>query len=106
MVTAIDSAVLLDVLLDGPRHAPASIAALHRAAAYACFRVRSVRSIARVSHVALPPAPGRRRPPGAFGEFHSPTRTGRLALSVCLRASRRAGRDGRRVSQGALRRAG
>jgi hypothetical protein len=33
MVTAIDSSVLLDVLLNDPGHAPASIAALHRAAA-------------------------------------------------------------------------
>jgi predicted nucleic acid-binding protein len=32
MVTAIDTSVLLDVLLNDPRHAPASIAALHRAA--------------------------------------------------------------------------
>jgi hypothetical protein len=33
MVTAVDTSVLLDVLLDDPQHAPASIAALHRAAA-------------------------------------------------------------------------
>ena len=33
MVTAIDSSVLLDVLLNDPRHTPSSIAALHRAAA-------------------------------------------------------------------------
>ena len=31
MVTAIDTSVLLDVLLDDPRHAPASIAAWRRA---------------------------------------------------------------------------
>ncbi len=33
MVTAIDTSVLLDVLLNEPRHAPASIAALRQAAA-------------------------------------------------------------------------
>jgi predicted nucleic acid-binding protein len=33
MVTAVDTSVLLDVLLNDPQHAPASIAALHRAAA-------------------------------------------------------------------------
>ena len=33
MVTAVDTSVLLDVLLNDPRHASASIAALHRAAA-------------------------------------------------------------------------
>ena len=33
MVTSVDTSVLLDVLLNDPRHAPASIAALHRAAA-------------------------------------------------------------------------
>ena len=33
MVTAIDTSVLLDVLLNDPQHAPASIAALHLAAA-------------------------------------------------------------------------
>jgi predicted nucleic acid-binding protein len=32
MVTAIDTSVLLDGLLNDPRHAPASIAALHQAA--------------------------------------------------------------------------
>jgi predicted nucleic acid-binding protein len=33
MVTAIDTSVLLDVLLNDAQHAPASLAALHRAAA-------------------------------------------------------------------------
>ncbi len=33
MVTAVDTSVLLDVLLNDPQHAPASMAALHRAAA-------------------------------------------------------------------------
>ena len=33
MVTAVDTSVFLDVLLNDPQHAPASIAALHRAAA-------------------------------------------------------------------------
>ncbi len=33
MVTAVDTSVLLDVLLNDLRHAPASLAALHRAAA-------------------------------------------------------------------------
>jgi predicted nucleic acid-binding protein len=33
MVTAVDSSVLLDVLLNDPRHAPASVKALRRAAA-------------------------------------------------------------------------
>ena len=33
MVTAVDTSVLLDVLLNDPRYAPASIAALRRAAA-------------------------------------------------------------------------
>src|SRR5581483_3748747 len=33
MVTAVDTSVLLDVLLNDPQHAPASNAALHRAAA-------------------------------------------------------------------------
>ena len=33
MVTAADSSVLLDVLLNDPQHAQASLAALHRAAA-------------------------------------------------------------------------
>lgn len=33
MVTAVDTSVLLDVLLNDPQHAPASIAALHLAAA-------------------------------------------------------------------------
>jgi predicted nucleic acid-binding protein len=33
MVTAVDTSVLLDVLLNDPQHAPASITALHRAAA-------------------------------------------------------------------------
>jgi len=33
MVTAVDTSVLLDVLLNDPQHSPASIAALHRAAA-------------------------------------------------------------------------
>ena len=33
MVTAVDTSVLLDVLLNDPQHAPASIAALHWAAA-------------------------------------------------------------------------
>jgi hypothetical protein len=33
MVTAVDTSVLLDVLLNDPRHAPASLAALHRASA-------------------------------------------------------------------------
>jgi hypothetical protein len=46
------------------------------------------------------------RPPGAFGKLRFPTRTGRFAVSVCLRPVRCAGRDGRRVSQCALRRAG
>ena len=32
MVAAVDTSVLRDVLLDDPQHAPASIAALHRAA--------------------------------------------------------------------------
>jgi predicted nucleic acid-binding protein len=32
MVTAVDTSVLLDVLLNDPQHAPRSIAALHRAA--------------------------------------------------------------------------
>jgi predicted nucleic acid-binding protein len=31
MVTAVDTSVLLDVLLNDPQHAPAAIAALHRA---------------------------------------------------------------------------
>jgi len=33
MVTAVDTSVLLDVLLNDPQHAPGSLAALHRAAA-------------------------------------------------------------------------
>ena len=33
MVTAVDTSVLLDVLLNDPQHAPASLTALHRAAA-------------------------------------------------------------------------
>ena len=33
MVTTVDTSVLLDVLLNDPQHAPASIAALHRATA-------------------------------------------------------------------------
>ena len=33
MVTAVDTSVLLDVLLNDPQHAPGSMAALHRAAA-------------------------------------------------------------------------
>ena len=33
MVTAVDTSVLLDVLLNDPQHASGSIAALHRAAA-------------------------------------------------------------------------
>ena len=42
MVTAVDTSVLLDVLLNDPRHAPASIAALHRAAAEGSLAVCDV----------------------------------------------------------------
>ena len=33
MVTAVDTSVLLDVLLNDPQHAPASLTALHRVGA-------------------------------------------------------------------------
>jgi len=42
MVTAIDTSVLLDVLLNDPRRAPASMAALHRAAAEGALAICDV----------------------------------------------------------------
>jgi predicted nucleic acid-binding protein len=49
MVTAVDTSVLLDVLLNDPRHAPASIAALHRAAAEGSLAVCDVALAATIA---------------------------------------------------------
>jgi predicted nucleic acid-binding protein len=53
MVTAVDTSVLLDVLLDDPKHASTSLVALHRAAAEGSL-VISETSLAEVVPVLKP----------------------------------------------------